>query len=71
MLPNKKVLVAGSQYGGEHLVSAELHTGPPTPPILLNISTHLRVQTGDNAMIGGFIITGTEPKTVTVRGIVS
>jgi hypothetical protein len=69
LLPNHKVLVAGGQYGSEPLVSAELYTGPPTPPILLNISTRLRVQTGDNAMIGGFIITGTEPKTVIVRGI--
>jgi Domain of unknown function (DUF5122) beta-propeller len=34
-----------------------------------NVSTRLRVQTGDNAMIGGFIITGTETKTVIVRGI--
>ena len=34
-----------------------------------NISTRLRVGTSDNAMIGGFIITGTEPKTVVVRGI--
>jgi hypothetical protein len=41
-----------------------------TPPVLLaNISTRLRVQPGDNAMIGGFIVTGTEPKTVIVRGI--
>jgi len=40
-----------------------------TPSTLGNISTRLRVQTGDNAMIGGFIITGTEPKTVIVRGI--
>ena len=36
---------------------------------LANISTRLRVQTADNAMIGGFIITGTGPKTVLVRGI--
>lgn len=36
---------------------------------LANISTRLRVETGDNSMIGGFIITGTEPKTVIVRGI--
>jgi hypothetical protein len=36
---------------------------------LANISTRLRVGTGDNAMIGGFIITGIEPKTVIVRGI--
>jgi hypothetical protein len=29
----------------------------------------LRIQTGDNAMIGGFIITGTQTKTVLVRGL--
>ena len=33
------------------------------------ISTRLRVETGDNALIGGFIITGTEPKRVIVRAI--
>jgi hypothetical protein len=36
---------------------------------LLNISTRLNVQTGDNVLIGGFIITGTDPKKVIVRGI--
>src|SRR5205807_1032284 len=36
---------------------------------LLNISTRLRVQTGDNVLIGGFIITGTDPKRVIVRAI--
>ena len=34
-----------------------------------NISTRGFVQTGDNVMIGGFIIEGTEPKTVIVRAI--
>ena len=29
---------------------------------LLNISTRLRVQTGENVLIGGFIIAGTEPE---------
>jgi hypothetical protein len=41
----------------------------PEPGQLLNISTRLRVQTGDNVLIGGFIITGTDPKKVIVRGI--
>ena len=36
---------------------------------LLNISTRLRVLGGDNALIAGFIITGTDPKTVIIRGI--
>ena len=35
----------------------------------LNISTRMRVQTGDNVLIGGFIITGTDPKQVIIRGI--
>ena len=38
-------------------------------PTLLNISTRLDVQTGDNVLIGGFIITGTQPKQVIVRAI--
>lgn len=42
---------------------------PATPTTLLNISTRLRVLTGDNALIGGFIITGTAPKRVIVRAI--
>ena len=36
---------------------------------LLNISTRLRVQTGENVLIGGFILTGTDPKRVIVRAI--
>ncbi len=41
-----------------------------TPPRdLLNISTRLQVLTGDKVLIGGFIITGTDPKRVIIRGI--
>ncbi|MFN2477330.1 MAG: beta strand repeat-containing protein [Chthoniobacterales bacterium] len=36
---------------------------------LLNISTRLRVRTGENVLIGGFIIVGTDPKKVVVRAI--
>jgi len=43
--------------------------GKCKPSNLLNISTRLNVQTGDNVLIGGFIITGTDPKKVIVRGI--
>jgi hypothetical protein len=35
----------------------------------LNIATRLKVQTGDNVLIAGFIITGNAPKKVIVRGI--
>jgi len=39
------------------------------PTVLANISTRLRVETGDNVLIGGFIVTGTQPKRVLVRAI--
>jgi hypothetical protein len=35
----------------------------------LNLSTRARVQTGDNILIGGFIITGTSPKPVVLRAL--
>jgi WD40 repeat protein len=39
----------------------------PSQP--LNIATRGRVETGNNAMIGGFILTGNRPKKVIVRAI--
>ena len=40
------------------------------PPVqLLNISTRMRVAGGEKVLIAGFIITGTEPKKVIIRGI--
>ena len=48
---------------------ADIGAFESAPALLANISTRLRVESGDNAMIGGFIITGTEPKTELVRGI--
>ena len=36
---------------------------------LLNISTRMRVLTGERVLIGGFIITGGDPKRVILRGI--
>jgi uncharacterized protein (TIGR03118 family) len=51
-------------------------TPTPTPSLTpspasqaLNLSTRMRVQTGDNVGIGGFIITGTAPKHVVLRAI--
>lgn len=40
-----------------------------TPGTFGNISTRLRVETDENVLIGGFIITGTQPKNVIVRAI--
>ena len=39
------------------------------PAQALNLSTRMRVQTGDNVGIGGFIITGTAPKQVLLRAM--
>lgn len=36
---------------------------------LLNIATRAEVRTGDNAVIGGFIVSGSDPKEVLIRGI--
>ena len=66
LLSSGKVLVAGGTLGPVSLASAQLY-GPK--PGLLNIAARVHVQTGDNAMIGGFIIAGTQPKAVIVRAI--
>jgi plastocyanin len=43
---------------------------PAGPPGTFgNISTRLRVETDENVLIGGFIVTGTQPKSVVVRAI--
>jgi len=41
----------------------------PPAPSLLNISTRLEVLNGDNVLIGGFIITGSDAKKVILRGL--
>jgi hypothetical protein len=37
--------------------------------VLRNISTRGNVQTGDNVLIGGFIVTGSHPRTIALRAI--
>jgi Putative Ig domain len=48
-----------------------LTTVQPTPAnaTLANISTRLMIQTGNKVGIGGFIITGPDPKKVLIRGL--
>jgi hypothetical protein len=38
-------------------------------PAILNLSTRLKVETGDNVGIGGFIVTGSASEQVVVRGL--
>src|SRR6266542_1540218 len=42
---------------------------PTVGPQALNLSTRGLVSVGDNVLIGGFIITGTEPKTMVLRAL--
>jgi pectinesterase len=48
---------------------ALLPTQPGSASQALNISTRLGVQTGDNVLIAGFILTGTEPTQVLLRAL--
>lgn len=64
-------LEPGSTPNGVMAYSAELPP-PPPPPLpktLLNISTRLKTWPGEDSLIGGFILTGAEPKKVIVRAI--
>lgn len=51
------------------LPSATPTPGQHTTSQLLNISTRLRVETGSDVAIAGFIVTGSEPKKMIVRAI--
>jgi hypothetical protein len=72
----------GDQNGGALLGNVQTNThnssGSGTNPLsffqavpatAVNISTRLAVGTGDNVLIGGFIVTGNAPKKVIVRAI--
>src|SRR5213080_2764855 len=50
-------------------LNPETDCSPATFPILGNISTRSFVQTGDNVMIGGFIVQGARSKRLIVRAI--
>ena len=63
----------------DNVVIATKYIGPmassspapsPTPPAQLqNISSRLLIQTGNNVGIAGFVIEGTDPKKVLIRGL--
>jgi hypothetical protein len=67
-----KILAGGAFYAiagkTRHNIARLVYvSGPPPAAQALNLSTRMRVQTGENVGIGGFIITGTAPKHVVLR----
>lgn len=76
-----KLLVSGNQAGSAHVtVTATDFDGGTVqqtfmvnvlaaPGRLIQLSTRLQVGTGDNALIGGFIMNGSSPKRLMIRGI--
>jgi glucose/arabinose dehydrogenase len=76
---------AASNFASEISSPVDLHVGPDgalyyltrggvfriqaTPSQAMNISTRARVETGDNVLIGGFIVTGSAAKKVILRAI--
>lgn len=64
--------VAASNWAGAGAASEASNSVTPRsiqPSHLVNLSTRGLVQTGDNVMIGGFIIQGSAPKSVVVRAV--
>ncbi|MEY2501752.1 MAG: hypothetical protein QOI07_2086 [Verrucomicrobiota bacterium] len=72
----------GRDANGEIYALASTNLGPsgttgqvlkivpaPASPAFVNLATRMRVQTGDNVLIGGFILIGSTPKKVILRAI--
>src|SRR5204863_2960106 len=69
-------LAGGTLLGSIQLFATNGHGTSTIPlaflkpsPGVVNISTRLQVETGDNVLIGGFIIQGNAPEVVLIRAI--
>ncbi|MEO5719158.1 MAG: matrixin family metalloprotease [Chthoniobacterales bacterium] len=76
IVSNRSLLAPDDIQGIEYLYGTPAASPTPTPsplPItpsrLVNISTRMQVGTGDDVLIGGFIIQGTQLKKVILRAI--
>ncbi|MGZ4985624.1 MAG: matrixin family metalloprotease [Chthoniobacterales bacterium] len=72
---NREVLASDDIAGAQAMYGAPVATPTPTPsptpdtstPRLANISTRMKVGTGDQVLIGGFIISGSTSKQILLR----
>ena len=67
--PNRAFASKGVALRDDAGSSRSAAASQPVTAHLLNISTRAQILTGDNVLIGGFIITGSGTKRVIVRGI--
>ena len=66
---NEMIVWGGILYSNTFTNTGGRYCAPGAPTQLGNISTRAFVQTGDNVMIGGFIVQGPGPKRVIIRAI--
>jgi len=75
IISNQEVLSPDDIAGGQSLYGAPAAStptptpGPDSPSHLANISTRMQVGVGEDVLIGGFIIQGTQPKKLILRAI--
>jgi hypothetical protein len=77
VVSNQEILSTDDIAGGQHLYGAAVPTPTPTATAtpgpsgshLANISTRMKVGSGQNVLIGGLIIQGTQSKTLIVRAM--
>jgi uncharacterized repeat protein (TIGR03803 family) len=62
-------LYGATESGGSYSHGTVFRLNMAPPRDVVNISTRLQVLTDDKVLIGGFIINGTDPKKVIIRGI--
>jgi glucose/arabinose dehydrogenase len=68
--PGAYTAVVGSANGSPGIGLVEIFdVSPSDPSVLSNLSTRSLVLTGDNVLIGGLIVGGTQPQRVIVRAI--
>ena len=61
------VLPTGTLSRNNTNLGTNAYLYPPNPARLANISTRMQVLTGENVMIGGFVVGGLQPKQVVIR----